>query len=121
MKGISVLSFEECLQIGEKLKIKSDVIQAALLFFHHQISSFLHLRYVLPDLVFIKPKLPLDFISEVMQFNYKVTSGELKEVTQTLASSLRDGIITGEILIATSFSQNASYPKSMNYTMQLTC
>ena len=95
-KGRDILSFDECLEVGENLKMKAEDVQAALMFFHRQI-TFLYFQYVLPNLVFTKPQTPLDFINEVVQFSYKVNSGEVKGVTVKLASTLRDGIITEEI------------------------
>ena len=120
-KGRGVVSFDECLEVGEKLKMKSDVVQAALIFFHHQI-TFLYFRHVLPDLVFVKPQLPLDFINAVVRFNYKINSGEEKGVSQTLAASLRDGIITEEILghklLSKSFIPNLYEP---HHAIDLLC
>ena len=95
--GRDILSIEECLQVGAKLKMNGEVVGAALIFFHRQI-SFLYFRNVLPHLVFTKPQVPVDFINAVVQFSYKVTSGILKGYPANLASSLRDGIITEEIL-----------------------
>ena len=96
-KGRDILSFDECLEVGGNLKMKAEDVQAALIFFHRQI-TFLYFRYVLPNLVFTKPQIPLDFINAVVQFSYEVNAGEVKGVTAKLASSLRDGIITEEIL-----------------------
>ena len=96
-KGRDILSFSECLEVGGNLKMKAEDVQAALIFFHRQI-TFLYFQYVLPNLVFTKPQTPLDFANAVVRFSYKVKSGEEKGVKETLASSLRDGIITEEIL-----------------------
>ena len=92
-----ILSIDECLQVGAKLKMNSEVVEAALIFFHRQI-TFLYFRNVLPHLVFTNPQVPVDFINAVVQFSYKVTSGVLKGYPANLTSSLRDGIITEEIL-----------------------
>ena len=95
--GRDILSINECLLVGAKLKMNSEVVGAALIFFHRQI-TFLYFQNVLPHLVFTKPQVPIDFINAVVQFSYKVTSGILKGYPANLASSLRDGIITEEIL-----------------------
>ena len=95
--GRDILSIDECLQVGAKLKMNGEVVGAALIFFHRQI-TFLYFHNVLPHLVFTKPQVPVDFINAVVQFSYKVTSGILKGYPANLASSLRDGIITEEIL-----------------------
>ena len=92
-----ILSFTECLHVGEKLKMKPEVVEAALIFFHRQI-TLLYFRHVLPNVVFTKPQLPLDVINCIVKFSYKVASGEEKGINLELAESLRDGIITEEIL-----------------------
>ena len=94
-KGI--LSRSECLQIGARLKMKPEEVEAALIFFHCQF-TLLYFRHVLPNLVFTRPQIPLDCINAVVRFSYKVESGEVKGVSEDLVSSLRDGIITEEIL-----------------------
>ena len=93
----NIVSLEHCLQVGAKLKMDADSVRSALIFFHRQF-TFLYFRHVLPHLVFTKPQVPLDSINSIVQFSYKVESGEVKGVTEKLTSSLRDGIITEEIL-----------------------
>ena len=95
-QGRDIVSLDECMHVGGNLKMKAEDVQAALIFFHRQI-TFLYFQYVLPNLVFTKPQTPLDFTNAVVRFSYKVKSGEEKGVKETLASSLRDGIITEEI------------------------
>ena len=92
-----ILSLDECLMIGVRLKMKLEIVEAALIFFHRQF-TLLYFRHVLPNLVFTRPQTPLDCINAVVRFSYKVESGEVKGVTEKLVSSLRDGIITEEIL-----------------------
>ena len=91
------MSLEHCLQVGAKLKMDADSVRSALIFFHRQF-TFLYFRHVLPHLVFTKPQVPLYSINSIVQFSYKVESGEVKGATYQLLSSLRDGIITEEIL-----------------------
>ena len=93
----SILNLDECLEVGANLKMNSETVRAALIFFHRQI-TFLYFRDVLPDLVFTKPQVPLDCINAIVQFSYKVGSGELRGVSEELTTSLRDGVITEEIL-----------------------
>ena len=92
-----ILSCSECLEIGTRLKMKPEEVEAALIFFHRQF-TLLYFRHVLPNLVFTRPQTPLDCINAVVRFSYKVESGEVKGVSEDLVSSLRDGIITEEIL-----------------------
>ena len=93
----NIVSLEQCLQVGAKLKMDADSVRSALIFFHRQF-TFLYFRHVLPHLVFTKPQVPLDSINSIVQFSYKVESGEVKGLIKKLTSSLRDGIITEEIL-----------------------
>ena len=95
--GRDILNLGECLQVGTMLKMNAEVVRAALIFFHRQI-TFLYFYDILPHLVFTKPQVPLEFINTVVQFSYKVNSGIVKGYPASFASSLRDGIITEEIL-----------------------
>ena len=92
-----ILNLAECKQVGVKLKMKPEVVEAALIFFHRQI-TFLYFRHVLPNVVFLKPQLPLDVIKSIVDFSYKVSSGKVMGIKPELSESLRDGIITEEIL-----------------------
>ena len=92
-----IVSLKECQVIGEKLNMKPEEVEAALIFFHHQF-TLLYFRHILPKLVFTKPQTPLECINAVVRFSYKVESGDVKGIPGKLVSSLRDGIITGEIL-----------------------
>ena len=75
----------------------NEEIEAALIFLHRQF-TVLYFRHILPTLVFTRPQTPLECINAVVQFSYKVESGEVMCIKEKLASSLRDGIITEEIL-----------------------
>ena len=92
-----VLSLSECVEIGTSLKMTPDEVEAALIFFHRQL-TLLYFRHILPNLVFTRPQTPLDCINTIVKFSYKVESGEVKGIADELVSSLRDGIITEEIL-----------------------
>ena len=91
-----ILSLDECVQIGQELKMNGEVVKAALVLFHRQ-NTFLYYRHVLPYHVFIKPQVPFDFINKVVSFSYKINEG-LQGVPATFVSSLKAGIITQEIL-----------------------
>ena len=93
----NIVSVDECLEVGAKLRMEPDMVLSALIFFHRQF-TFLHFRDVLPNLVFIQPQIPLDCINAIVQFSYKVEAGDLKGVSEELTSSLKNGIITEEIL-----------------------
>ena len=92
-----ILSLSECQAIGARLKMKQEDVEAALIFFDRQF-TLLYFRKLLPNLVFTRPQTPLDCINAVVKFSYKVGSGEVMGITQKHVSSLKDGIITEEIL-----------------------
>ena len=96
-KERSVLSLKECLDVGAGLKMEGEVVQAALVFFHRN-NTFLYFREVLPNLVFVRPQVPLDFVNAVVLFSYKVRDGEIGGLTFETVESLKKGIITEEIL-----------------------
>ena len=93
--GRDILSIGECVEVGAQLQMEPEVVMAALIFFHRQI-TLLYFRYVLPNLVFIKPQIPLDCINAIVELHYKVHT--IKGVTRELISSLNNGIVTEEIL-----------------------
>ena len=95
--GRNILHIDECFQVGEELKMGPDSVRSALIFFHRQI-TFLYYHHVIPNLVFTRPQVPLDCMNAIVQFKYKVESGELKGVTKDFTTSVKDGIITEEIL-----------------------
>ena len=92
-----IVSLKECQVIGEGLNMKPEEVEAALIFFHRQF-TLLYFRHILPNLVFTKPQTPLKCINAVVRFSYKVESGKVRCIPWKVVSSLRDGIITEEIL-----------------------
>ena len=92
-----ILSLSECQQLGERLKMTHEEMEAALIFLHRQF-TILYFRHILPNLVFTRPQTPLECINAIVRFSYKVESGDVMGIKEKLASSLRDGIITEEIL-----------------------
>ena len=77
--------------------MKDEVVQAALVFFHRN-NTFLYFREVLPNLVFVRPQVPLDFVNAVVLFSYKVRDGKISGLLFKTVESLKKGIITEEIL-----------------------
>ena len=96
-EGRDIVSLDESMRVGGNLKMKAENVQAALIFFHRQM-TFLYFQHVLPNLVFTNPQIPVDCVNAIVQFSYKVNSGELKGVEENLTSSLRDGVVTKETL-----------------------
>ena len=95
-QGRDIVSLDECMRVGGNLKMKAEDVQAALIFFHRQM-TFLYFQHVLPNLIFTNPQIPVDCVNAIVQFSYKVNSGELKGVEENLTSSLGDGVVTKEV------------------------
>ena len=94
---VMVLSFDECVQIGTELKMSSEVVRAALIYFHHH-NVFLYFQDVLPNLVFLAPQVPLDFVNAIVAFSYKVKSGAIPALKAKYVRFCNEGIITEEML-----------------------
>ena len=92
-----ILSLDECLQVGDRLMMNGEVVKAALVFFHRH-NTFLYFRHVLPNHVFVKPQVPLDFVNAIVRFSYRVSAGDIQAFPAKFVSSLQDAIITEEML-----------------------
>ena len=102
-RELKVLNFEECLEIGKKLKLEEDDVRAALTYFHeHKIFLF-----YLNQLVFLEPRVLIDFVNKIVQLSYKVQSGE--QITPGLTNAqlrqLNEGIITMELMCHNYFAR----------------
>ena len=111
-RHVMVLSLEECLQVGARLKMNRKMVQAALIYFHRH-NVFLYFRHILPNLVFLDPRVPLDFVNAIVRFSYKA-----KNIQSLTAQQLRfcnEGILTEELLqhecLSTSFVPNLYEPR----------
>ena len=96
-RQLMVLSFDECVQVGTRLKMGSEVVQAALIYFHRH-NIFLYFKHVLPNLVFLSPQVPLDFVNAIVALSYKVKSGGLPAILAKYERFCKEGIITEEML-----------------------
>ena len=96
-RQVMVLSFDECVQVGARLKMSSEVVQAALIYFHRH-NIFLYFQRVLPNLVFLSPQVPLDFVNAIVALSYKVKSGGLPAVLAKYERFCKEGIMTEEML-----------------------
>ena len=95
--GRDILSMQECMQVGARLQMDGEMVQAALVLFHRQ-NTFLYFRHVLPNHVFVKPQVPLDCVNSIVRFSYRVGSGEMEGFKARFVPLLTDGIITEEML-----------------------
>ena len=96
-RQVMVLSFDECVQIGTELKMSHEVVQAALIYFHRH-NIFLYFQDVLPNLAFLAPRVPLDFVNAIVAFSYKVKSGAIPAIKANYVRFCNEGIITEEML-----------------------
>ena len=87
-----ILSLPECRQVGQRLKMSNEMVEAALILFHRQ-NTFLYFRDILPNHVFVEPQVPLDIVRGIVSLSYKQLQGCLANV-----DLLDDGIVTEEIL-----------------------
>ena len=96
-QGREMVSFDECVEIGNPLKMGREVVRGALNYFH-QHNIFLYFPKVLPELVFTDPQAPLDFVNTIVAFSYKVLAGVFPGLPAEYAISLKNAIITEEML-----------------------
>ena len=96
-RHVMVLSLEECLQVGARLKMGREMVQAALIYFHRH-NVFLYFRQILPNLVFLDPQVPLDFVNAIVRFSYKAKSGAIGPLTAQQIRCCSEGILTEELL-----------------------
>ena len=92
-----ILSLDECRQVGARLKMSGEVVEAALVLFHRQ-NTFLYFRHVLPNHVFVNPQVPFDVVNGIVRFSYKVSAGKVKGFTAKYVSQFKGGVITQELL-----------------------
>ena len=96
-QGREMVSFDECVEIGNPLKMGREVVRGALNYFH-QHNIFLYFPKVLPELVFTDPQAPLDFVNTIVAFSYKVLAGVFPGLPAEYTISLKNAIITEEML-----------------------
>ena len=106
-----ILSLDECVQIGQTLKMDDEVVKAALVLFHRQ-NTFLYYRHVLPNHVFIKPQIPFDFVNNIVRFSYQVSDEGMQGVPATFVSC---------IILATKSSLLSLSQDSMSLSMPSSC
>ena len=113
-RPVLVLSLEECLQVGARLKMGREMVQAALIYFHRH-NVFLYFRRILPNLVFLDPQVPLDFVNAIVRFSYKAKSGAIGPLTAQQIRFCSEGILTEELLqhecLSTSFIPDLYEPR----------
>ena len=89
-----ILTLDECRQVGARLEMSNEVVQAALILFHRQ-NTFLYFQHVLPNHVFVNPRVPLDIVNDIVKFSFKYKKSGSKA---NFIKMLDEGIITEELL-----------------------
>ena len=98
-RPVKVLSLKECVEIGARLKMSRETVQAALLYLHiHNV--FLYFQDILQDLVFLDPQEPLELVNSIVRLSYKAkdTSNKGQGLTPWIKDCLLEGTITEELL-----------------------
>ena len=91
-RHVKVLTFQECVHVGKRLKMNNDVVRSALLYFHKN-NIFLFFEHKSPELsfqlVFLEPQALINFVNKIVSISY----------TDNLESShpLKQGFITDEL------------------------
>ena len=96
-RKVMILSFEECVEVGARLKMSREVVRAALIFFHRH-NIFLYFQHILPNLVFLVPQVPLDFVNAIVALGYKVKSGAFSIIEPKCERLCKEGTITENML-----------------------
>ena len=95
-RKVMVLSFEECVQVGARLKMSHEVVRAALIFHRHNI--FLYFQHILPNVVFLAPQVPLNFVNAIVALGYKVRSDAISTLAPKYERLCKEGTITEKML-----------------------
>ena len=114
-RQVIILSFTECVEVGARLQMSSEVVWAALIYFHRH-NIFLHFQHVLPNLIFLAPQVPLDFINAIVAFSYKVKSGAFPALKAKYVCFCNEGIITEEMLRDCKSLSDCFIPESQHAT-----
>ena len=98
-RAVKVLSLKECVEIGARLKMSRETVQAALHYLYKH-NVFLYFQDILPDLVFLDPQEPLELVNAIVRLSYKVKakSNEVQCLTGRMQRCLSEGLITEELL-----------------------
>ena len=96
-RAVKALSLKECVEIGARLKMSRETVQAALLYLHKH-NVFLYFQDILPDLVFLDPQEPLELVNAMVRLSYKAKANEARHLTRHMKRCLLEGVITEELL-----------------------
>ena len=92
-----VVSVEECQAIAGRLKMDRQSLEAALIFFN-DMSVWMYMPSVLPDIVFVDPQMPLDSINQIVQYSFRVGGGAIKGLSARECQLWKEGVVSSEML-----------------------
>ena len=92
-----VVSVEECQAIVGRLKMERQSLEAALIFFNNM-SVWMYMPSVLPDVVFVDPQMPLDSINHIVQYSFWVGSGAIPGLVASECQLWKEGVVSSEML-----------------------
>ena len=92
-----VVSMEECQAIAGRLKMERQSLEAALIFFN-DMSVWIYMPSVLPDVVFVDPQMPLDSINRIVQYSFRVGCGAIPGLVASKCQLWKEGVVSSEML-----------------------
>ena len=92
-----VVSVEECQAIAGRLKMERQSLEAALIFFN-DMSVWMYMPSVLPDVVFVDPQMPLDSINGIVQYSFRVGGGAIPGLVASECQLWKEGVVSSEML-----------------------
>ena len=92
-----VVSVEECQAIAGRLKMERQSLEAALIFFN-DMSVWMYLPSVLPDVVFVDPQMALDSINQIVQYSFRVGGGAIPGLSANECRLWKEGVVSSEML-----------------------
>ena len=92
-----VVSVEECQAIAGRLKMERQSLEAALIFFN-EMSVWMYMPSVLPDVVFVDPQMALDSINQIVQYSFRVGGGAIPGLVASECRLWKEGVVSSEML-----------------------
>ena len=98
-RKFKVMNFKECVQIGSKIFMTENVVNAALQYFHKN-NILLFFPDIGTGLIFFDPNALISIVDTIIQFSYMVMEGEgsIPNITRDDVDSLAKGIVTEDLL-----------------------
>ena len=92
-----VVSMEECQNIAGRLKMERQSLEAALIFFN-EMSVWMYMPSILPDVVFVDPQMALDSINQIVQYSFRVGGGAIPGLSASECRLWKEGVVSSEML-----------------------